>query len=88
MVSLSGVTVNMCCDARRVTSAVKIFASVQITAKQRFNHIRGDFENEGVTGIGLDKLPPDGVIRKISELENAILAVDAIIEESSPPKRR
>jgi hypothetical protein len=35
-----------------------------------------------------DSLPPDGVIRKISELENAILAVDAIIEESSPPKRR
>lgn len=33
-------------------------------------------------------LPPDGVIRKISELENAILAVDAIIEESAPPKRR
>lgn len=33
-------------------------------------------------------LPPDGVIRKISDLENAILAVDAIIEESAPPKKR
>jgi len=33
-------------------------------------------------------LPPDGVIRKISELENAILAVDAAIEEETPPKRR
>ena len=32
-------------------------------------------------------LPPDGVIRKISELENAILAVDAVIEESTPRRR-
>jgi hypothetical protein len=32
-------------------------------------------------------LPPDGVIRKISELENAIVAVDALIEEMNHRRR-